>query len=236
VSLHRRQLPIASPCERFEGTEASADRAAFCTRCDKHVHDLSRLSEPEVVNLLARHRDREICISYRARTDGTIALRKPAPRLAPAAMALSLAGCAGHLTEAESSASGCVDAAGYQVECPPTSRLGMAVIPDAATAIDPAQLEDDEATIPAGVDIGELDIDTATVRGGVFGGDIAVDPQALEPVTPEPVPIPTTDDGLHATAGVYLPAHEGKLARQVKRESRRIERQERRDARALAKR
>jgi hypothetical protein len=228
VSLHRRQLPIASPCERFEGTEATADRAAFCTRCDKHVHDLSRLTEPEVVDLLARHLGREVCVSYRARPDGTIALRKPASRVAPAAMALALAGCAGHLTDADTRASDCVDAQGYDIECPPDPRLGMAVIPEQTDAPDPAhvaaELESDDLD-PAYLE----SIDA--VRGGISGVVI----EAEVPTVPEPGPVPSVYEGDSEMMGKMITV-DRPLSRKVERQAKRIERRERREARALAKR
>ncbi|MBC8072019.1 MAG: hypothetical protein IAG13_27095 [Deltaproteobacteria bacterium] len=232
MGLHRRQLPIASPCERFEGTEATAEQAAFCTRCDKHVHDLSRLTEPEVVELLARHRDREVCVSYRTRADGTIALRKAPPRLAPAAMALAMTGCAGHLSEPDARASDCVDAGGYHIDCPPSPRLGMAVIPDAALPVDP--VEPSQADVPAEIHLGELGelADESMVRGGI-SGSLVLEPPELEAAASPELPLePATDAG--DFMGLLLKVRPaGRLARKVEREAKRIDRRERR---ALAKR
>jgi hypothetical protein len=242
MGLHRRQLPIASPCERFEGSEATADRAAFCTRCDKHVHDLSRMTEPEVVNLFARNHGHEICVSYRVRADGAVALRKPTPRLGPAAMALSLAGCAGHLAEAEASDADCVDAAGYHVECPPTSRLGNAVIPDAVGAVgavDPAQLEGQDDVEAEAIDLSELDeigIGETIMRGGV--GSILLEPLRLEPLQRPPLQRHpgVALESIDRAMGAMVVEYNGRLGRRVKREVRRLERRERREARAPARR
>lgn len=228
MGLHRRQLPIASPCERFEGTEATADRAAFCTRCDKHVHDLSRLTEPQVVDLLARNVGREVCVSYRTRPDGTIALRKPVSPMAPAAIALAMTGCAGHLATPELIPDDCVDAAGYHVECPPGVRLDMAVIPD-HTQLSAAPAHADapaEAAEDFDADLGSM----PTMRGGV--GGVLVHEPAQQPA-PEPVPGPAED--VIAEEGEWMGGlvqdDDGPLSRKVKREARRIERRERRDAR-----
>lgn len=130
--LHSRQLQVVSPCDSFRGTPADGDRPAYCTHCSKHVHDLSRMSERELVLFIARHRDDDICISYEAREDGSIVTREQARALAPAALALSLAGCAGHMGDAAATRTECFDAQGYATDCPPTPRLDMAVIPDGA--------------------------------------------------------------------------------------------------------
>src|ERR1043165_9567421 len=100
MSLNRRQLPIASPCQEFVGRQATATEPAFCTRCEKSVHDLTRMTEAQVITLLAKNLGGRVCVSYRARADGAIALRPTPSRLAPAAIAVSLAGCAGHVSEA----------------------------------------------------------------------------------------------------------------------------------------
>lgn len=230
VALHRRQLPIVSPCDGFEGREATDREPAFCTRCAKPVHDLSRLTEREVVGLLARHAGGELCLSYRTREDGAIVTRTPPPsRLAPVAIAASLAGCAGHLGDAEARARDCVDADGYRIDCPPNPRLDHAVIPD-AIADDHV---DAEPTEIAGVEPSEpSEVEGSTSRGVVVVEAIAAPPPAPLASAPATAPSKRRSDELGAIrlggAGAYV---DDDLARRVKREARRIERRERRRAR-----
>lgn len=96
--LHRRQLPVISQCDAFVGREATDDAPGHCTHCAKDVHDLSRLTEDEVIALIARTGG-DLCVSYRMRDDGTIELRQRRSRLAPVGLALALTGCAGHFGE-----------------------------------------------------------------------------------------------------------------------------------------
>ncbi len=239
MTLHRRQLPIASPCQAFEGTPASESTPAFCTRCDKHVHDLSRLTEPQVVELLARHVDERLCVSYRTRTDGTIALRRPPPRLAPATFALSLAGCAGHLADEPADAKGCVDPAGYGIDCPPQSRLGLAVIPDSVGPTIDEENVDDGATL----DDAEL-VQDGEIWGGiqVSAGDL---PTFQEVVDGRPVPTSdataaSTSDERVGDRGIErgdimvaggIDAPSASFQRRIRREAKRIARREARTER-----
>lgn len=165
--LHSRQLQVISPCDSFAGTPAEGDRPAYCTHCTKHVHDLSRMSERELLLFFARHRNDDVCISYEVREDGSIVTRERTRALAPAALALSLAGCAGHMGGAAETRAECFDAQGYATDCPPTSRLDMAVIPD-GTETDEAlraeleEIEAEEAAIDDEVAAArELDADEA---------------------------------------------------------------------------
>lgn len=96
--LHRFQLPVISQCDAFVGREATDDAPGHCTHCAKDVHDLSRMTEDEVVALIARTGG-DLCVSYRVREDGMIELRQRRPRLAPAVLTLALTGCAGHFGE-----------------------------------------------------------------------------------------------------------------------------------------
>jgi len=233
VGITKRQLPIASPCREFAGRPATADAPAFCTNCDKAVHDLSRLSEDEVITLLARHRKTGLCVSYRTRPDGTIRMRAPAPRFAPAALAVSLAGCAGHLVEAErGTQSECIDADGYGIMCPPKPRLADAVIPEAdrvAPQALPPEADVAEAELPV---IPEVEVDTT--RGLVSAS-----------VEPEPLPQIRELDELDAVGMMEVqeqvdplgvPSIDPALSRRIAREEKRLERKERREARRLARR
>ncbi|HWB77554.1 MAG TPA: hypothetical protein VG755_21460 [Nannocystaceae bacterium] len=235
MGLTRRQLPIASPCQEFVGRRATATEPAYCTRCEKNVHDLSRLTEPEVITLLARNIGKRVCVSYRTGADGSIAMRPTPSRFAPAALAVSLAGCAGHMSEVDRTASAdCVDESGYDTACPPKPRLADAVIPDAndANAVEPDAI--DPGTTPA-IDtsdrdvVGEMvppadgadpsplypDVDVADAAGGLFvSGDTERGEIAYQ----------------DRTAGSVM--LDPKLERRIAREAKRLER---REARAEAR-
>lgn len=221
MTLHRRQLPIASPCQQFVGRAATATSPAFCARCEKSVHDLSGMRESEVVTLLAKNLGQRVCVSYRARPDGSIATRRERSRFAAAALAVSLAGCAGHLDGADRSAQGdCIDADGYAGECPPKPRLADAVIPDAPV--------DAIANAPA-------DPPTAAVEPTEFApmtGELATDATA----TPAPL-YPDVQPEIDAVGQVAVdtdvrtagePVIDESLARRVQREAQRLERREQR--------
>ncbi|HWB75150.1 MAG TPA: hypothetical protein VG755_09340 [Nannocystaceae bacterium] len=99
------------------------------------------MSEREVLLFFARHRNDDVCISYETRDDGSIVTQEKARALAPAALALSLAGCAGHMGDAAETRTECFDAQGYATDCPTTSRLDMAVIPGGVDADEAALAE-----------------------------------------------------------------------------------------------
>lgn len=229
VALHRRQLPIVSPCDGFEGREATDREPAFCTRCAKPVHDLSRLTEREVVGLLARHVGGELCLSYRTHEDGAIVTRAAPPsRLAPAALAASLAGCAGHLGESDSHARDCIDDDGYRVDCPPTPRLDQPQIPDAIEEAGFAP-ETIDVAVPAGPS-------PITVTGGAHGWTVGVhvvEAVAVPPPEPRTVDVAESRYRQRGTirGGISYDAIEARLSRRAAREARRIERRERRRAR-----
>lgn len=143
--LHRRQLPVISPCDEFVGREATDTDDAFCTRCAKAVHDLSRLREDEVRALVARTGG-DLCVSYRVRDDGTVELRPPRRPLAPVALALALAGCAGHVGDGDAPVwDDCEDAGGYRVPCPPRAADGRTGIPGGDAAA-PEGTDDDDTS------------------------------------------------------------------------------------------
>lgn len=149
--LHRRQLPVISACDEFVGREATDHAPAHCTHCAKDVHDLSRLTEDEVIALIAR-RGGDLCVSYRVRDDGSIELRSRRPRFAPVTLALALTGCAGHLGEAAAENDERIEALGAGEGCPlPDAPVKdeadkYAVDPDALAAALAAGLADEPAT------------------------------------------------------------------------------------------
>lgn len=238
MGLTRRQLPIASPCQEFVGRRATATEPAFCSRCEKSVHDLSRLSEQEVITLLARNIGGRVCVSYRVNAEGKIATRPNPPRFAPAALAVSLAGCAGHLSDADRIASSeCIDDAGYGTECPPRPRLADAVIPDATdpTAVEPHAITPDasDPTATKTIDMGARDV------VGELPVPLGSNPAPLYPDVAQEVDY---DGGIEVpdeatvvrTAGE--PMMSAELTRRVHREAKRLERREARKQKRLAKR
>lgn len=80
--MHKRDLPIPSPCAAdFGDMRADAPERRFCDRCDKHVHDLSLLSEREARELLER--ESRPCVRYLVdRGSGELVFR-PEPILGP---------------------------------------------------------------------------------------------------------------------------------------------------------
>lgn len=181
--LHRRQLPVISPCDDFAGREATDDAPAWCTHCTKHVHDLSRLREDEVLALVTRSGG-DLCVSYRTRADGSIELRPPRRPLVPAVLAIALAGCAGHLGELEPMASDCVDASGVEMPCPPWAAHGGPTIPDAFASDEVA------AGAPVRPDLLAPPDDDAPVA--VADVDAPIDRVAIDPVDGGPTEDSTT--------------------------------------------
>ena len=86
----RRQIDaisIATPCpmkwSKMNRSDIEATR--FCDRCHKHVHDVSRMQDSDVVSLLDRSRtDADVCVRLFRRPDGTIVTAScPPPPPAP---------------------------------------------------------------------------------------------------------------------------------------------------------
>jgi hypothetical protein len=86
-------LKIVSPCP---GDADIDEEASFCHSCIKAVYDLSSMTQGEAAALLAEHRGRELCVSYRVDGQGEpVFAAEPAPRsLPPIVMAMALAACA----------------------------------------------------------------------------------------------------------------------------------------------
>lgn len=62
--MERQKLQIANPCsEDFEEMEGDGSKR-FCDKCDKHVHNLSRLSRAEAVKLLRDNAESGLCVVY----------------------------------------------------------------------------------------------------------------------------------------------------------------------------
>lgn len=127
--MHARRLPLAYRCTGFVGRPAEARAPAWCDRCSQPVHDLSRRTAAEVDALIHAHAGRRLCVAYRVRRDGEVVLRRGGAGVVAAAVAAAALACAPYRVDEPAAADACVDAAGYEVPCPP--RAGVLVIPHA---------------------------------------------------------------------------------------------------------
>jgi hypothetical protein len=67
--MHRSELPIPSPCTENWDTMTPHGKRLFCDKCNKHVQDLTRMSEREARATLEREgygttRGAELCVRY----------------------------------------------------------------------------------------------------------------------------------------------------------------------------
>jgi hypothetical protein len=94
VVLRRVELPIVGRCPVDVELRPDAHGRSWCEHCDEPVHALSGMREHEVRALVAAHAGRSLCVEYRVRADGTIALRSEPARawLAPALAGLAACG------------------------------------------------------------------------------------------------------------------------------------------------
>lgn len=149
MPLHRDRLPVIGPCPSGVELAARGRGRAWCEQCSKPVLRLGEMTEPEVRALLAQHDGERICVEYRTRADGIIALRpEPAsPRPLLAAALAGLAACTGHGEVSPST--------WPEAESTRPFDLAYAPVVDAATApVAPADVEAlriaDEDTIEPG--------------------------------------------------------------------------------------
>ena len=137
MTLSRRSLPIAAPCDAsWEDMQPDGARR-FCGHCDEYVHDLSVMSEPEARSFLQSLNGREACLRYRSDAAGRVRFAVPAPLGAAVlvATALLLAACAGWDAEEPLSlpdAELCRDEVGYVTTCDD----GRDAIPDERPSAD----------------------------------------------------------------------------------------------------
>ena len=66
-------LSFACP-KKWEGMSEAGDGRRFCEQCQKHVHDLSAMTGPEVRRHFAGP-EASACVSYLVRLDGSLATR-----------------------------------------------------------------------------------------------------------------------------------------------------------------
>lgn len=137
MAIPARRLPIVGPCPHRASVVPTGAARLWCSGCETVVHDLGAMREREVRRLLARNVGRSICVTYRARSDGSVAMMpERAPRWIASSAAVALGGCIGHLEAEELQApEDCVDAIG----CGEIDEL--AVIPVAREEGEPDALE-----------------------------------------------------------------------------------------------
>jgi len=68
------RIRIASPCQVSWESMTGSERARFCSQCELHVYDISRLNHKEAVALITNTQGR-ICGRIHRRADGTVLTR-----------------------------------------------------------------------------------------------------------------------------------------------------------------
>jgi len=82
--MNRSELPIASPCGAdWQGMAPRDVATRLCAACDKHVHDLSRMTRPEAQRLLASQPTEGLCVRYLYDERGEVLFAPEAPKLVP---------------------------------------------------------------------------------------------------------------------------------------------------------
>ncbi|MCA9495069.1 MAG: hypothetical protein KC621_34310, partial [Myxococcales bacterium] len=76
--MHRDQLRIADPCHEDWSAMTGDPCRRHCASCDKHVHDLSAMTERAARQLVASSTD--LCVRYAVRSDGSV-VHAPSGRL-----------------------------------------------------------------------------------------------------------------------------------------------------------
>ncbi len=59
--MKRTEAPIQSPCSADWNAMVGDDRKRFCSLCDKHVHNLSAMTETEARGVVA---NQKVCVRY----------------------------------------------------------------------------------------------------------------------------------------------------------------------------
>jgi|GEM_PF-2229514 len=170
--MRRAQLRILEPCEEDFGAMVGPPERKFCGKCEKHVHDLSAMTEPEARALLRAHGSQDLCVRYRYGADGRVRFR-PRPRTMAfvAVLSFAMAACTPYLEsdalDEPEAAWVCRDASGYAIDC---GLVDQGVIPDAPS--EPGEPGDLEPLPESEL----LDEDF------VVGGALSFDTSALERV------------------------------------------------------
>ncbi|KIG12525.1 hypothetical protein DB30_01287 [Enhygromyxa salina] len=83
--MHRRQLPIVSPCHEDWNDMTGAGAARHCESCDESVQDLSAMSSDDARAFLREHGEQQPCVRYRFDRAGRL--------LFAAALGMAASGC-----------------------------------------------------------------------------------------------------------------------------------------------
>lgn len=196
MGIAARKLPIVRSCP-LDGVlpgDRGAQATIDCTHCAAPVYDLGRRSEREVRRLLAAHVGRSLCVQYRVRPDGDIAVGHVRSGLAAVGIGAWLVACAGHLDEQ--------DAEPPPEPCEQGQCYDAWAIPDEVAELGDDAFAIDELDAP---DRGE-DVDATTRR--VDGPDAVA---ANEPAA-APADRPNAGDveaGPHIVANFAIDPHAG---------------------------
>jgi hypothetical protein len=120
--MKRNELPIVSPCGAdWQGMKPQDIASRFCGECNKHVHDLSRMTQVEARRLLAAPATEGLCVRYLHDERGEILFAQEASKLVPASRLSQVKRllAAATLAAAPLSLTACMGAAP-----PPTPRMG----------------------------------------------------------------------------------------------------------------
>lgn len=67
--MRQEDIHIPTPCEADWSAMTGDDRKRFCGKCQKHVHNLSAMTEPQAQKVLA---EPEVCVRYTPTQDGGV--------------------------------------------------------------------------------------------------------------------------------------------------------------------
>lgn len=194
----------------------------FCDKCDKHVHNLSEMTERQATALLDAEDGARMCVRYRVGGDGRIRFRPEVRRAGfVAALSLAMAACTGYAEpdalESPDAAMVCRDASGYAVDC---ELAQLETIPDAVPESTPSQQD------PAEPEPTPKPEEVEPVEEYELMGDIAYEPMPSEKVEPCPLPPRSIDDSVAVMGGISLEPtpRSRRQARRQRRAERRAER------------
>lgn len=197
----------------------------FCDKCDKHVHNLSEMTERQATALLDAQDGAPMCVRYRVGGDGRIRFRPEVRRAGfVAVLSLAMAACTGYAEpgslESPDAAMVCRDASGYAVDC---ELAQLETIPDAVPEPTPSQQEPAEPEPEPTPKPEEVE----PVEEYELMGDIAYEPMPSEKVEPCPLPPRAIDDSVEVMGGI-TPEPTRRSRRQARRQRRAERRAERR--------
>ena len=66
------RISVAKPCSASWGEMTGDERSRLCAGCERHVYNISALTQKETRDLIASHEGKRLCIRLFKRTDGTV--------------------------------------------------------------------------------------------------------------------------------------------------------------------